>query len=85
MPRHAMYGRYPVIFAPGIREHYMRLEIFKPDSPPAPEDLAPTTTPTAVDMPSLGQKVRRALQEKGVSGLMRETWQYLRWRFILSQ
>jgi GT2 family glycosyltransferase len=85
VPRHAMYGRYPVIFTPVIREHYMRLEIFKPDSPPAPEDLAPAAARTAADMPSLGQKVRRALQENGVSGLMRETWQYLRWRFILSQ
>jgi GT2 family glycosyltransferase len=85
VPRHAMYGRYPVIFTPIIREHYMRLEIFKPDSPPAPEDLAPAARRTAADMPSLRQKVRRALQEKGVSGLVRETWRYLRWRFILSQ
>jgi GT2 family glycosyltransferase len=85
IPRPTMHGRYPVISAPVIREHYMRLEIFKPDSPPAPEDLVPIVRQTVADVPSLGQKVGQALREKGVSGLIKETGQYLYWRFILSQ
>jgi GT2 family glycosyltransferase len=84
LPQPAMYGRYPAIFAGAIRGHYMRLERFKPDSPPAPEDLAAVATAPAADVPSLEEKVRRTLQEKGVLGLVKEVGQYLRWRWFTS-
>jgi hypothetical protein len=80
-----MYGRYPVIYTPVIRNHYMRLEIFKPDSPPAPEDLAPVVSPAAIEVPSLGQKVGRVLREEGVVELVREVYRYLRWRLVVSR
>jgi GT2 family glycosyltransferase len=82
LPRPAMHGRYPVIFAPAIRGHYMDVEAFKPNSPPAPEDLTVKPIEIAATTPSIGQKVRRALREKGALGLVKETGQYLRWRWF---
>ncbi|HET91219.1 MAG TPA: glycosyltransferase family 2 protein [Chloroflexi bacterium] len=84
LPRPAMYGRYPVIFAPAIRGHYMNVEAFRPDSPPAPEDLAVNFTAAADANLSIGQKVRRTWREKGAFGLVRETGQYLCWRWFTS-
>jgi GT2 family glycosyltransferase len=80
IPRPAMYGKYPVIASHFIRSHYMRLERFRPESAPAQQDLAPTMTP-ALPSPSLLQKAWRTLRSKGLRGLVRETENYVRWRF----
>jgi hypothetical protein len=79
IPQPAMYGRYPVISAPIIRNHYMRLEMFKPESAPAWEDLASDAAPIDVVVPPLWHKVIQVLRERGVVGLMKETGRYLRW------
>lgn len=84
LPEPVMYGRYPVIYAPAIRGHYMRLEVFRPDSPPAPEDLAASSTAATARALSLGQKVWRTVQEEGALGLAKEARRYLRWRWFTS-
>ncbi len=80
IPQPAMYGKYPVIAAHFIRSHYMRLEPFRPESSPAQQDLVPTMTP-ALPPPSLLQKAWHTLRSRGLSGLVRETENYVRWRF----
>ena len=79
IPQPAMYGHYPVISAAIVRNHYMRLEILKPNSTPAPEDLAPNAAPIDVATPPLWHKVRQVLRERGIVGLAKETVRYLRW------
>jgi GT2 family glycosyltransferase len=85
VPPPVMYGRYPTIRAAVVRNHYMRLEVFRPESPPAPEDLAQMITPPAVEVPTLTEKAKEVLREKGVRGLMEETWRYLYWRFAVAR
>jgi GT2 family glycosyltransferase len=80
IPQPAMYGRYPVFAAHFIRSHYMQLEPFRPESAPAQQDLVPTMTP-ALPAASLLQKAWRTLRSKGLRGLVRETENYVRWRF----
>ncbi len=82
IPRPVMYGRYPVIIAPVVRDHYMKLEIFKPHSPPAPKDLIPSFAPETADVLSLADKARMALKEKGIGGLLKEIRNYVRWLII---
>ncbi|MCP4538741.1 MAG: glycosyltransferase [Chloroflexi bacterium] len=79
IPQPAMHGRYPVISAPVIQNHYMRLEMFAPDSAPAPEDLGSVAAPIDIVTPPLWHKVRHVLREKGSVGLIKETGRYLRW------
>jgi GT2 family glycosyltransferase len=79
VPQPAMYGKYPVIVAHFIRSHYMRLEPFRPESPPAQPDLVPVMTP-ALPAPALLQKARRTLRSQGLRGLVKETENYVRWR-----
>ncbi len=79
----AMYGRYPVLMAPLIRGHYMRLDRFRPESSPAPEDLIPAVGPMPPFGPSLATKAWRALKSRGVRGLLADTQNYLRWRLDL--
>jgi GT2 family glycosyltransferase len=80
IPQPAMYGKYPVIAAHFVRGHYMRLEKFRPESSPAQQDLVPAVTP-ALPPPSLLGKAWHTLRSKGLRGLVRETENYVRWRF----
>ena len=85
VPRPVMYGRYPLINLSAIRDHYMKLEIFEPDSPLTLEPPTTVTTPPAADVATLTKKAREVLSEKGMSGLLRETWRYLTWRVTIKQ
>lgn len=80
IPRPAMWGRYPVISAPIMRNHYMRVELFQPESPPAPEDTISTGRPTPPALPVLAQRAWRALREGGIRGLVARTREYVLWR-----
>lgn len=78
IPRPTMYGKYPVIHAQVIRNHYMKLDIFSPTLPTAPEDAQVTSPPISVEPWS--HKVRRVWKTQGPVGLLKETVRYLRWR-----
>jgi GT2 family glycosyltransferase len=84
VPRPLMYGPYPVLFTPAIRNHYMMLERFRPASKEMTPDMAEEPIPS-VDAPMLVQKARAALRDRGLRGLLEDSWQYLRWRINLSQ
>jgi GT2 family glycosyltransferase len=91
VPRPMLYGRYPLICAQVIRDHYMQLEIFRPESslrPESPlrvEEPSQVVLPPPADVATLLRKARQALSEKGVVGLMKETGRYLYWRFTVAQ
>lgn len=84
IPRPLMYGPYPVLLAPDIRNHYMRLARFQPESPPLLQDRADESVPP-VDGPLLLHKAQAVLREKGFGALIKESWQYLYWRMTASQ
>jgi hypothetical protein len=79
-----MYGPYPVVFAPAIRNHYMKLERFRPESSPLTQDSAEQSIPP-LDAQMLLQKARAAMNDRGLTGLLKDSWQYLRWRITISQ
>jgi len=81
-PRPAMYGKYPVLAAPFIRNHYMSLQIFSPESAPGPEDLAPVDAAQPPSPLSLVGRGWHVLREKGVRGFMAETHRYFLWRIM---
>jgi GT2 family glycosyltransferase len=78
MPPPAMYGPHPVISVPHIRNHYMRLEMFKPRSPSSADDLAGVSAPAAVASPPPLEVARRALRKEGIPGLLKQAWRYVR-------
>jgi GT2 family glycosyltransferase len=80
-PMPSMYGRYPVLVTPFVRGHYMRLDIFQPESPLAPEDRVPALGPMPGPGPSLLSRAWRTVRAEGIRGLLRETQNYLQWRF----
>jgi GT2 family glycosyltransferase len=81
IPMPSVYGRYPAIVIPFVRAHYMQLERFRPESPPAAEDLVPALGPMPAPSSHLVQKAWQTLKTGGMSGLVKETQNYLRWRF----
>lgn len=81
VPTPSMYGRYPAILVSFVRAHYMQLERFKPESPPAAEDLVPALGPMTAPSSHLAEKAWQTLKTRGMSGLVKETQNYLRWRF----
>lgn len=80
VPGPSMYGRYPVILASFIRAHYMKLDQFRPDSPPAADDQLAPIGPMAAPEPPRIVKAWQILRQGGISALMGETRRYLRWR-----
>jgi hypothetical protein len=73
-----MYGPHPVISAAHVRDHYMGLEVFKPESSSGvggPEATSPRTT---ADAPSFLQTAQRLVREEGLSALAQQVWRYLR-------
>jgi hypothetical protein len=80
IPRPAMWGAYPVISAPLIRSHYMRLGIFSPGTPPSAADLAPPGPPAPPPLPVLAQRSWQAFSEKGLRGLVDGVRDYFLWR-----
>jgi GT2 family glycosyltransferase len=85
VPRPMLYGRYPLICATVIREHYMQLEMFRPESPLKVEESSPIVMPPPADIATLLRKAKQALNENGLAGLMKETGRYLYWRFTVAQ
>jgi GT2 family glycosyltransferase len=84
IPRPLMYGRYPLINVPAVRDHYMQLEIFAPDSPLVAESPTTVVTPLpAADLAVLMKKARKALREMGIPGLLRESRRYFCWRYTI--
>ncbi|MBN1658373.1 MAG: glycosyltransferase family 2 protein [Anaerolineae bacterium] len=80
VPSPCMYGRYPVVLASFVRAHYMQLDRFRPDSPPAPEDQVAPIGPMQAPRPPKLVKAWQALRQGGVPALVNETRNYLRWR-----
>jgi GT2 family glycosyltransferase len=85
VPRPMLYGRYPLICAPVIRDHYMKLEMFRPESSLKVEEPSPVVIPPAADLATLWMKAKQALSENGVVGLVKETGRYLYWKFTVAQ
>ena len=85
VPRPMLYGRYPLICVPVVRDHYMQLKIFRPESPPRVEEGSMVVMSSSADVATLWRKAKRALSENGVVGLMKETGRYLYWRFTAAQ
>ena len=75
IPEPAMYGRYPIISASNVRDHYMNLECFRPESPWEPEG----SVASVVQAPSLASKVTGTLRDSGLRGLAQEGRRYVRW------
>ncbi len=80
IPRPAMWGAYPVLSTPFIRDHYMRLEPFKPESPPAAEDLVVTGWPMPPPVKNQLKGAWRVLRQQGPRGFVTETRNYVLWR-----
>lgn len=80
IPRPAMWGAYPVISAPIMRNHYMRVALFKPESPPAPEDTTLAGQPTPPALPVLAKRAWGALRDSGLRGLAAGIQDYILWR-----
>jgi len=85
IPRPMLYGRYPLICAPVIRDHYMQLEMFRPESPLKVEESSLVVMPPPADVATLLRKAKQALSENGVVGLVKETGRYFYWRFTVAQ
>jgi GT2 family glycosyltransferase len=83
VPRPTMYGRFPIVAVPVIQNHYMQLEVFKPDSA-MPGDLPPLVERPALEPRALLLKAGQVLREKGILELAKETRQYLLWRFAIT-
>jgi hypothetical protein len=80
VPRPTMYGRFPVVTMKVVQNHYMHLEVFRPDS------AMPTVLPPLAERPPLEPRARlkkagQVLRENGIIELAKETRQYLLWRF----